>query len=192
MDVLDRRLAWADPPIDPVDRLLRRRVILLSGLVDTPKADDVIARLLYLEAEDGVAPVQLRVNSPGGELLAGLAVVDTMAALSCPVETTCAGLAASIAAVVLATGARGGRRATANARVLIHQPWSGEFHGQAADLERAAAEVLRLRARVDELLAAATGQPVARVHADCERDTWLSAAEAVEYGLIDEVLGCAP
>ena len=178
-----------DRPIDPVDRLLRRRVIMLSGPIDTDRANDVMARLLYLEGEDTDEPVELRINSPGGEVLSGLAIVDTIAQLACPVATTCAGMAASMASVLLASGTKGRRRATANARVLIHQPWAGQFQGQATDLERAAEEILRQRARIDELLAGATGQPVERIHRDTERDTWFSAAEALEYGLVDEVVG---
>ena len=178
-----------DRPIDPVDRLLRRRVILLSGPIDTERANDVMARLLYLEGEDPDAPIELRINSPGGEVLSGLAIIDTIAQLACPVATTCAGMAASMASVLLASGTKGRRRATANARVLIHQPWAGQFQGQATDLERAAEEILRQRARIDQLLADATGQPTERIHRDTERDTWFSAAEAKAYGLVDEVLG---
>jgi ATP-dependent Clp protease, protease subunit len=178
-----------DRPIDPVDRLLRRRVIMLSGPIDSEKANDVMARLLYLEHEDPDEPIELRINSPGGEVLSGLAIVDTIAQLSCPVATICAGMAASMASVLLACGTKGLRRATANARVLIHQPWAGQFQGQATDLERAAEEILRQRARIDELLAEATGQEVARIHRDTERDTWFSAEEARDYGLVDEVIG---
>jgi ATP-dependent Clp protease, protease subunit len=178
-----------DRPIDPVDRLLRRRVIMLSGAIDVDKANDVMARLLYLEHEDPGEPIELRINSPGGEVLSGLAIVDTISQVRCPVATTCAGMAASMASVLLACGTRGRRRATANARVLIHQPWAGQFQGQATDLERAAEEILRQRARIDQLLADATGQPVERIHRDTERDTWFSAEEARDYGLVDEVLG---
>ena len=178
-----------DRPIDPLDRLLRRRVIMLSGPIDADRANDVMARLLYLEGEDPDAPIDLRINSPGGEVLSGLAVVDTIAQLTCPVTTTCAGMAASMASVLLACGTRGRRRATANSRVLIHQPWAGQFQGQATDLERAAEEILRQRHRIDQLLADATGQPVERVHRDTERDTWFSAEEARAYGLVDEVVG---
>ena len=178
-----------DRPIDPVDRLLRRRVIMLSGAIDADRANDVMARLLYLEHEDPGEPIELRINSPGGEVLSGLAILDTVAQVRCPVSTICAGMAASMASVLLACGTRGRRRATANARVLIHQPWAGQFQGQATDLERAAEEILRQRARIDRLLSAATGQPVGRIHRDTERDTWFSAAEALDYGLIDEVVG---
>jgi ATP-dependent Clp protease protease subunit len=176
-----------DRPVDPVDRLLRRRVVLLSGEIDTARANDVMARLLWLEHEAEDEPIELRINSPGGELLSGLALVDTMAQVRCPVATTCAGLAASMASVVLAVGARGQRRATPNSRILIHQPWSGQFQGQAADLERTAEEVLRLRRRLDGILAEATGQTAERIHHDTERDTWFSAEEALAYGLIDGV-----
>jgi ATP-dependent Clp protease, protease subunit len=176
-----------DRPVDPVDRLLRRRVVLLSGEINSDKANDVMARLLWLDHEGDGEPIELRINSPGGDLLSGLALVDTIAQLRCPVATTCAGLAASMASVVLTVGTRGQRRATPNARILIHQPWTGQFQGQAADLERTAEEVLRLRHRVDGILAEATGQTVERIHHDTDRDTWFSAEEAVAYGLIDEV-----
>ena len=177
-----------DRPVDPVDRLLRRRVVLLGGEIDAARANDVMARLLWLEQEADDQPIELRINSPGGELLSGLAIVDTMAQVRCPVATTCAGMAASMASVVLAVGARGQRRATPNARILIHQPWSGQFQGQAADLERTAEEVLRLRRRVDGILAEATGQTPERIHHDTDRDTWFSADEALAYGLVDEVV----
>jgi ATP-dependent Clp protease protease subunit len=176
-----------DRPVDPVDRLLRRRVVLLSGEINAERANDVMARLLWLEQEAEDEPIELRINSPGGDLLSGLALVDTIGQLRCPVATTCAGLAASMASVVLTVGSRGQRRATPNARILIHQPWTGQFQGQAADLERTAEEVLRLRRRVDGILAEATGQTVERIHHDTDRDTWFSAEEAVAYGLIDEV-----
>jgi ATP-dependent Clp protease, protease subunit len=177
-----------DRPIDPVDRLLRSRVVMLSGMVTGELAQDIMARLLYLEQEDPDAPIDVRINSPGGDVLAGLAMLDTMTNLSCPVGTTCAGLAASMGSVLLAGGAKGRRRATANARILIHQPWSQGFQGQATDLERTAQEILRQRALVDDILAEATGQPVDRIHRDTDRDTWFSADEAVVYGLVDEVI----
>ena len=176
-----------DRPIDPVDRLLRRRVLMLSGMVTSDLAQDIMARLLYLEAEDPDEPIDVRINSPGGDVLAGLAMLDTMKNLSCPVGTTCAGLAASMGSVLLAGGAKGRRRATANARILIHQPWSQGFQGQATDLERTAQEILRQRALVDDILAEATGQPVDRIHKDTDRDTWFSADDAVVYGRVDEV-----
>jgi ATP-dependent Clp protease, protease subunit len=183
--------AWADRPLDPVDQLLRRRVIPLSGTIDAELANDVMARLLHLEGADGDAPIELRISSPGGEVLAGLAILDTMAQVSCPVHTTCVGMAASMASVLLAAGEPGHRRAGSNARVLIHQPWAGQFQGQAADIERAAREALRLRERIDQILSEATGQPVDKIHADSDRDTWLSADEALAYGLVDEIIGRA-
>jgi ATP-dependent Clp protease protease subunit len=180
---------FLDRPIDPVDRLLRRRVVLLSGPIDHTVAQDIMARLLYLEHEGGDEPVELRINSPGGEVTSGLAIIDTIQSLACPVATTCAGMAASMASVVLAVGTKGRRRATANARILIHQPWSGQFQQTAADLERTAQEILRQRQRLDEILADATGQPVDKIHVDTDRDTWMSAEEARDYGLVDEVIG---
>lgn len=180
---------WADRPLDPLEQLLRRRVVPLSGQIDTETANDVMARLLYLDTEDPGTEIQLRINSPGGELPAGLAILDTMTGLDSPVATVCVGMAASMASVLLACGARGRRQATPNARILIHQPWAGQFQGQATDLERAAKETLRLRARVDDILAEATGQDVERIRRDTDRDTWFSAEEAVAYGLVDQVRG---
>src|SRR4029450_5680945 len=146
-----------------------RRVILLSGPIDTERANDVMARLLYLEGGDPSEPIELGINSPGGEVLRGLAIVDTIQGLSCPVATTCAGMAASMASVLLASGTKGRRQAPANARVLIHQPWAGQFQGQATDLERAAEEILRQRARIDQLLADAPGQAVERLQRESDR-----------------------
>jgi ATP-dependent Clp protease protease subunit len=176
-----------DRPLDPLEQLLRRRVVPLSGEITAELANDVMARLLYLDDDSG-EPVELRINSPGGEVLAGLAILDTMNQVAYPVQTTCAGMAASMASVLLAGGEPGLRRATTNARVLIHQPWAGQFQGKAADIERAAREALRLRERIDQILAEATGQTVETIHRDTDRDTWLSATEAREYGLVDEVL----
>jgi ATP-dependent Clp protease protease subunit len=192
MDRSGTAIPLVERPLDPVEQLLRRRLVPLTGAIDADVAGDIMARLLYLEGEDQAAPIELRINSPGGEVLAGLAVLDTMAQVSCPVHTTCAGMAASMASVLLAGGEPGHRRATANARVLIHQPWAGQFQGQAADIERAAKEALRLRERIDQLLAAATGQPLERIKADSDRDTWFSAEEALAYGLIDQIVGGMP
>jgi ATP-dependent Clp protease protease subunit len=180
---------WGDRPLDPMEQLLRRRMVVLSGTIDNDVAADVSARLLYLDAEAPGEPIVLRINSPGGEVWSGLGVLDTMTGLESPVETVCVGMAASMASVLLACGAHGRRSATANARVLIHQPWAGQFKGQATDLERAAKETLRLRARIDDILATATGQTVETIHTDTDRDTWFSAEEALAYGLIDSVRG---
>jgi ATP-dependent Clp protease protease subunit len=178
---------WFDRPVDPLERLLRRRVVPLSGPIDAASANELMAKLLWLDGEAPGTPIDLRINSPGGDVLAGLGIIDTMHGLSSPVHATCVGVGASMASVILACATRGQRRATPNARLLLHQPWTGQFQGQAADLERAAQEVLRLRARIDDLLAESTGQPVERVHRDTDRDTWLSAEEALAYGLIDEI-----
>jgi ATP-dependent Clp protease protease subunit len=178
---------WFERPIDPQDRLLRRRIVALSGAIDADSANELMAKLLWLDGEAPGAPIELRINSPGGDVLAGLGIIDTMHGLASPVHATCVGVGASMASVILACATKGERRATENARVLLHQPWTGQFQGQAADLERAAQEVLRLRARIDDLLAEASGQPIERVHRDTDRDTWFSAEEALAYGLIDEV-----
>jgi ATP-dependent Clp protease, protease subunit len=179
--------AWLDRPVDPMERLLRRRLVTLSGEISTDSANELMAKLLWLDSEAPGSPIELRINSPGGEVLAGLGIIDTMQGLTSPVHATCVGVGASMASVILACATPGQRRATPNARILIHQPWSGQFQGKAADLERAAEEVLRLRARIDTLLADATGQPVDRIHRDTDRDTWFSAEEARAYGLIDHV-----
>lgn len=178
---------WYDRPVDPLERLLRRRLVSLSGPIETTSANELMAKLLWLDSEAAGTPIELRINSPGGDVLSGLGIIDTIRGLTSPVHATCVGVAASMASVVLACATRGQRRATPNARLLLHQPWTGQFQGQAADLERAAQEVLRLRARIDDLLAEATGQPVERIHRDTDRDTWLSAEEALAYGLIDEI-----
>jgi ATP-dependent Clp protease protease subunit len=168
--------------------LLRNRVIFLGTPVDDTVANLIVAQLLFLDQDDPDREIQLYINSPGGSTDAGLAIYDTMQLIRPPVATTCVGMAASMGAWLLAGGAKGRRTALPNSRILIHQGSSG-FQGTAADIEVQARELLRLEARMQELLAADTGQSVERIARDINRDYWMSAVEAKEYGLIDTIVG---
>jgi ATP-dependent Clp protease protease subunit len=168
--------------------LLRNRIIFLGTQVTDEVANTVIAQLLYLQQEDTDRDIQLYINSPGGDADAGLAIYDTMQLVTPQVTTTCVGMAASAAAVILAGGAKGKRMSLPNSRMLIHQASAG-VQGTAADIEVHAREILRLNARIKELLSADTGQPVERIERDINRDYWMSALEAKEYGLIDTIVG---
>jgi ATP-dependent Clp protease protease subunit len=168
--------------------LLRNRIIFLGTPINDELANVIVAQLLFLQQEDPDRDIQLYINSPGGEVDAGLAIYDTMHLISPKVATTCVGMAASAAAVILAGGARGKRLALPNSRMLIHQASAG-VQGTAADIEVHAREILRLNARVKELLSADTGQTPERIAQDINRDFWMSAIEAQEYGLIDSIVG---
>jgi ATP-dependent Clp protease, protease subunit len=179
--------AWqGERVMDVYSSLLQQRIIFLSGMVDDSLANVVIAQLLHLDQNDSRREVQLLINSPGGAVDAGLAIYDTMRLIRPPVATTCVGLAASIAAVLLAGGARGKRNALPSARVMIHQALGG-IQGTGADIDVQAREILRQNARIKSLLAADTGQPLERIAADVNRDYWMSADEARAYGLIDSI-----
>ncbi|HEY3058642.1 MAG TPA: ATP-dependent Clp protease proteolytic subunit [Chloroflexota bacterium] len=168
--------------------LLRNRIVFLGTPVDDTIANLIVAQLLFLAQDDPDRDIQLYINSPGGSIDAGLAIYDTMQLIQPQVATTCVGIAASMAAWLLAGGAKGKRSALPNSRILIHQASSG-FQGTASDIEVQARELLRLEARMQELLAADTGQSVERIAHDINRDYWMSAAEAQEYGIIDTVVG---
>ncbi|MEJ7601682.1 MAG: ATP-dependent Clp protease proteolytic subunit [Kofleriaceae bacterium] len=172
---------------DIFSRLLKDRVILLGSPIDREIANVVIAQLLFLDSEDPRKDIMLYINSPGGEVAAGLAIYDTMQFLHCDVATYCLGQAASMASFLLAAGAKGKRHALPHARVMIHQPLSG-YQGQATDIEIHAREITSTRATLDELYAKHTGQTAERIRRDTERDNFLSPAEAQAYGLIDVVL----
>jgi ATP-dependent Clp protease, protease subunit len=172
---------------DLFSRLLKDRIVFLGRQIDDELANVVIAQLLFLESEDPDKDVMLYINSPGGDVSAGLAIYDTMQCLRSPVATFCVGQAASMASLLLATGAKGKRNALAHARVMIHQPLGG-LQGTATDIEIHAREVLKARDTINALYAQHTGQPVDRIKHDTERDNFMSAAEAKSYGLIDEVL----
>nr|WP_307783662.1 ATP-dependent Clp endopeptidase proteolytic subunit ClpP [Psychrobacter cibarius] len=176
---------------DIFSRLLRERVIFLTGQVEDHMANLIVAQLLFLEAENPDKDIHLYINSPGGSVSAGLAIFDTMNFIKPEVSTICMGGAYSMGSFLLAAGQKGKRYSLANARVMIHQP-SGGAQGQATDIEINAREILKTRARLNEILAERTGQPLEKIEKDVERDFWLDAKEAKEYGLVDEVLERRP
>lgn len=171
---------------DIYSRLLKERIIFI-GPVDDNVSSVVIAQLLFLQSEDSKKDINLYINSPGGSVTAGLAIYDTLQYIECDVNTYCIGQAASMGAVLLAAGSPGKRRALPNARIMIHQPWGGA-QGQATDISIQAKEILRLRDRLNEILALHTGKPANLIAKDTDRDNFFSAEEAKAYGLIDEVM----
>ena len=172
---------------DIYSRLLKERVVFLVGPVNDVTANLIVAQLLFLESENPDKDIYFYINSPGGSVSAGLAIYDTMQFIKPDVSTLCIGQAASMGAFLLTAGAKGKRFCLPNSRVMIHQPMGG-FQGQASDIEIHAKEILYLRARLNELMAKHTGQPVERIEKDTDRDNFLSGTEAVEYGLVDKVL----
>jgi ATP-dependent Clp protease protease subunit len=173
---------------DIYSRLLKDRVVMVGSAIDDQVANLVVAQLLHLESEDPDKEISVYINSPGGDVYAGLAIYDTMAFVKPDVRTTCVGIAMSMGAVLLAAGTKGKRSALPNAKIMIHQVWTGQFGGQASDVEIRAREVIDLKKRVEGIIADHSGQPLDRVAHDMDRDNFLTAAEAVEYGLIDEVM----
>lgn len=171
---------------DIYSRLLEDRIIFLSGEIDDATANTVVAQLIYLEAKDPSKDISLYINSPGGSVSAGLAIYDTMNYVKCDVSTICIGMAASMAAFLLSSGAKGKRFALPNSEVMIHQPLGGA-QGQASDIKIAAEHILRTRRKLNEIFAANTGRPVEQLERDTDRDNYLSAQEALSYGLIDKV-----
>ncbi len=172
---------------DIYSRLLKDRIIFLGEEVNDVTASLTVAQLLFLEAEDPNKDIHLYINSPGGSVSAGMAIYDTMQYIKCDVSTICIGMAASMGAFLLAGGAKGKRMALPNAEIMIHQP-SGGARGQATEIQIAAEQILRIRKKLNEILAANTGQPLERVETDTERDNYMTAEEAKEYGLIDAVI----
>jgi ATP-dependent Clp protease protease subunit len=172
---------------DIYSRLLKERVVFLVGPVNDVTANLIVAQLLFLESENPDKDIYFYINSPGGSVSAGLAIYDTMQFIKPDVSTLCVGQAASMGAFLLAAGAKGKRYCLPNSRVMIHQPMGG-FQGQASDIEIHAKEILYLRARLNEIMARHTGQPIERIERDTDRDNFLSGSEAVGYGLVDKVL----
>lgn len=172
---------------DIYSRLLKERIIFLGEEVNDVSASVIVAQLLFLEADDPNKDIQLYINSPGGSVTAGLAIYDTMQYIKCDVSTVCIGMAASMGAFLLSGGAKGKRFALPNAEIMIHQP-SGGAQGQATEISIAAEHILRTRQKLNEIMAANTGQPLETIKADTERDNFMSAEEAKAYGLIDEVI----
>ena len=176
---------------DIYSRLLKDRIIFLGAPIDDIFANLIIAQLLFLEAEDPEKDINLYVNSPGGSVTAGLGIYDTMQYVKPPINTICLGQAASMGAFLLAAGTKGKRFALPNARVMIHQPMGG-FQGQATEIDIHAREILKIRERLNEIMAKHTGQPLEKIALDTERDYFMSAEEAKRYGLIDEVITRPP
>jgi ATP-dependent Clp protease protease subunit len=172
---------------DIYSRLLKERVVFLVGPVNDASANLIVAQLLFLESENPDKDIHFYINSPGGSVTAGLAIYDTMQFIKPAVSTLCIGQAASMGAFLLAAGEKGKRYCLPNSRVMIHQPLGG-FQGQASDIEIHAREILSIRARLNDMLAKHTGQPVERIEKDTDRDNFMSGQEAVEYGLVDKVL----
>ena len=172
---------------DIYSRLLKERIIFLGEEVNDVSASVIVAQLLFPEADDPNKDIQLYINSPGGSVTAGLAIYDTMQYIKCDVSTVCIGMAASMGAFLLSGGAKGKRFALPNAEIMIHQP-SGGAQGQATEISIAAEHILRTRQKLNEIMAANTGQPLETIKADTERDNFMSAEEAKAYGLIDEVI----
>ena len=177
---------------DIFSRLLRERIVMVNGQIEETMANLVVAQLLFLAAEDSQREINVYINSPGGTVTAGLAIYDTMRILPCPVATTCVGFAASFGTIVLMAGDKGLRRSLPHARIHIHQPLiHGGIAGQATDIDIHAREILHTRDVLNEIIQLHTGQSLERIKRDTERDFFMSASEAVEYGIIDEVLPLA-
>lgn len=172
---------------DIYSRLLKDRIIFLGGVIQDSLANTVVAQLLHLEGEDANKDIYMYINSPGGSISSGLAIYDTMQYIKPAVSTICIGMAASMGAVLLAAGEKGKRTALPNSRIMIHQPYGGA-QGRAADVEIQAREILYLRGRMNEILHQHTGKPIEQLQIDTDRDYFLSATEAKDYGLIDEVI----
>ncbi len=189
--IVVEQTARGERSYDIYSRLLQDRIVFIGTAIDDQVSNLIIAQMLFLQSQDASKDIAVYVNSPGGSVTAGLAIYDTMQFLSCDIATYCVGQAASMGAVLLAAGKKGKRFALPNARIMIHQPWGGA-EGQASDISIQAKEILRLRDRLNEILAFHTGKDVAAVAADTDRDYFLSAAESKAYGLIDDVLAKQP
>ncbi len=172
---------------DIYSRLLQDRIVFIGGAIDDESANLVVAQLLFLQAQDAEKDISVYINSPGGSVTAGLAIYDTMQFVKCPVATYCIGEACSMGAVLLAAGRKGKRYALPNARIMIHQPWGGA-EGKASDIEITAREILRLKEMLNNILASHTGKAFDSIVKDTDRDFFMSAAEAKDYGLVDEVI----
>jgi ATP-dependent Clp protease protease subunit len=178
---------YGERAFDIYSRLLKDRIIFLGGPIESHMANLIIAQMLFLASEDPKKDIQLYVNSPGGEVSAGLAILDTMNHIKPDVATVCVGMAASAAGVILAAGAHGKRFALPNAEVMIHQPWGGA-QGQATDIEITARHIIATRERLNKILSKATGQSLSKIEKDVERDYFMSADEAKKYGIIDDIM----
>ena len=172
---------------DIYSRLLKDRIVFVSGEIEDEMANAIVAQLLFLQAEDAKKEISIYINSPGGSVTAGLAILDTMRMVKCPVATYCVGQAASMGAILLSAGEKGKRHALPNARIMIHQPWGGA-QGKASDIEITAKEILRLKEILNCILADASGKTLEEVTKDTDRDHFMSAEEAKKWGIVDKVL----
>ncbi len=179
--------AQGERSYDIYSRLLKDRIVFIGGPIDDDMANLVVAQLLFLEGDDPDKDINVYINSPGGSVSAGMAIYDTMRYIRCDVSTICVGLAASMGAVLLSAGTRGKRKALPNAEIMIHQP-SGGAQGQATEINIQAEQILKIRKRLNEILADRTGQPLKKIQTDTERDTYMTAEEAKAYGLVDAVI----
>ena len=172
---------------DIYSRLLKDRIVFVSGEIEDGMANAVVAQLLFLQAEDDKKDISMYINSPGGSVTAGLAILDTMKMVKCPVATYCVGQAASMGAILLSAGEKGKRHSLPNARIMIHQPWGGA-QGKASDIEITAKEILRLKEILNQILADSSGKTLEEVTKDTDRDHFMSASEAQKWGIVDKVL----
>ena len=179
--------AQGERSYDIYSRLLKDRIVFIGGPIDDDMANLVVAQLLFLEGDDPDKDINVYINSPGGSVSAGMAIYDTMRYIRCDVSTICVGLAASMGAVLLSAGTRGKRKALPNAEIMIHQP-SGGAQGQATEINIQAEQILKIRKRLNGILSERTGQPLKRIQADTERDTYMTAEEAKDYGIVDAVI----
>lgn len=186
--VVIEKTQYGERAYDIYSRLLKDRIIFLAGPIVDPVANSIIAQMLYLAAQDSNKEIKLYINSPGGVLTSALAIYDTMQYVKCPVSTVCVGAAASGAAVLLAAGTKGKRFALPNAEVLLHQVAVSGLAGQAVEVEIAAKQIIKLKDKINRILTKHTGQPLERIEKDTDRDFYLSAQEAKEYGIVDEVI----
>jgi len=173
---------------DIFSRLLEERIVFLAGPVTDLNANVIIAQMLYLVSKDPKKDIKLYINSPGGSVTAGLAIYDTMQYLKCPVSTICIGMTASMAAIILAAGTKGKRFALPNAEIMLHQVMGG-FQGQASDIDITAKQIVKIKAKMNQILSSHTGQPIDQIEKDTDRDFYMTAEEAKQYGVIDEVIG---
>ena len=178
---------YGERSYDIYSRLLKERIIFITGSIEDHMANTVVAQLLFLEAQDPKADIHIYINSPGGSVTAGLAILDTMAHIKPDVSTICVGMAASMGSVLLSAGAKGKRLILPNSEVMIHQPWGG-VQGQATDIEITAKHILKTRDRLNKILASNTGKKLSQVEQDVDRDFFMNAQEAQKYGIVDKVV----
>ena len=185
--VVEKSAAGGERAYDIYSRLLKDRIVFVGGEIDDDMANAIVAQLLFLQAQDAEKEVSMYINSPGGSVTAGLAILDTMKMVKCPVATYCVGQAASMGAILLASGEKGRRYALPHARIMVHQPWGGA-QGKASDIEITAREILRLKEMLNGILAEASGRTLESVTNDTDRDHFMSADEAKAWGIVDKVL----